>query len=161
MDSLSIRPIRPEDNPALAAIIRDTFREFGLAKPGTAFYDKALDDMYASFQLPGSRYHVGFVDGHIAGGAGIYPSAGLPPTVCELVKMYLIPSVRGIGLGSLLIDECLDTARRLGYRQVYIETMPEFGKAISVYEKRGFHHLDGALGNTGHYRCSVWLLKDL
>lgn len=161
MDSLHIRPIRPDDNPFLAAIIRETFREFHLAKPGTAFYDKALDDLFSSFQLPGSRYHVGVINDRIAGGAGIFPSPGLPPTICELVKMYLLPDMRGKGLGTLLIDGCLHTARQFGYRQVYIETMPEFGKAISLYEKRGFRHLDGALGNTGHYTCSRWLLKDL
>jgi putative acetyltransferase len=156
-----IRPIRPEDNPALAEIIRNAFREFNLAKPGTAFYDKALDDLYATFQSPRSRYHVGLADGQVAGGGGIFPSEGLPPTICELVKMYLVPSVRGKGLGSLLIDECLRSARQFGYRQVYIETMPEFGKAVGLYEKLGFRHLDGALGNTGHYTCSVWMLLDL
>lgn len=161
MDSFHIRPIRSEDNAALAGIIRNAFREFNLAKPGTAFYDKALDDLYSTFQTPRSRYHVGVVDGQIAGGGGIYPSEGLPPDICELVKMYLVPSVRGKVLGGLLIDECLRSARQFGYRQVYIETMPEFGKAISLYEKYGFHHLDGALGNTGHYTCSKWLLKDL
>ena len=161
MDSPHIRPIRPDDNPFLANIIRNTFREFHLAKPGTAFYDKALDDLYSTFQQPRSRYHVGLIDGQIAGGGGIYPSDGLPPTICELVKMYLLPAARGKGLGSLLIDKCLDTARLFGYLQVYIETMPEFGKAISLYEKRGFRHLDGALGNTGHYICTVWMLIDL
>ena len=116
---------------------------------------------FSSFQAPRSRYHVGVADGQIAGGGGIYPSVGLPPDTCELVKMYLVPSIRGRGLGRLLIDECLQSARQFGYRRVYIETMPEFGKAISLYEKGGFRHLDGALGNTGHYTCSVWLLKDL
>lgn len=161
MDSLHIRPIRPDDNHALAEIIRNTFREFNLAKPGTAFYDKALDDLYSTFQVPRSRYHVGVIDGQIAGGGGIYPSEGLPPTICELVKMYLVPSVRGKGLGGLLINECLRSAGEFGYRQVYIETMPEFGKAISLYEKHGFRHLEGALGNTGHYTCSRWLIKDI
>ena len=161
MDDWQIRPVRPEDNPALAAIIRATFREFHLDKPGTAFYDKALDDMYDAFRVPGSQYHVGVCDGRIVGGGGIYPSAGLPSGTCELVKMYLVPSMRSKGLGSLLLDECLRSARRSGYRQVYIETMPEFGKAISLYEKLGFRRLDGPLGSTGHYTCSVWMLKDL
>ncbi|HVS97823.1 MAG TPA: GNAT family N-acetyltransferase [Puia sp.] len=161
MDNLHLRPVRPEDNPVLAAIIRSAFREFHLDKPGTAFFDSALDDMYSTFQVPGSRYFVGCSGGRIAGGGGIYPSPGLPPGICELVKMYLVPSMRGKGLGRLLLDECLRTARRSGYRQVYIESMPEFGKAISLYEKLGFRRLDSALGNTGHYTCSVWMLKDL
>lgn len=161
MDTLHIRPIRPEDNSSIAAIVRQTFKEFHLDKPGTAFHDKILDDMFSAFQYPGSRYHVGLIDGKIAGGGGIYPSPGLPPAICELVKMYLTPGSRGKGLGSRLVDACLGSARQYGYRQVYIETMPEFGKAISLYEKLGFRHLGGAMGNTGHYSCSVWMLLDL
>lgn len=159
--SLKIRPIQPADNPAIAAIIRNSLTEFGVARPGTAYYDAATDDMYGNFQLPGSRYHVGLLDGQIAGGGGIYPSAGLPAGVCELVKMYLAPIARGRGLGKQLIQACLDFARQAGYGRVYIETMPELEKAVSIYERFGFHHLDHAMGNTGHYGCSLWLLKDL
>jgi putative acetyltransferase len=158
---INIRPILPADNPAIAAIIRNTLTEFGANKPGTAYYDKATDDMFASFQVNGSRYFVGIIEGRIAGGGGIYPSAGLPEGVCELVKMYLAPDARGKGLGKQLIEKCLSFAISYGYKQVYIETMPELKKAVSIYEKFGFHYLDGAMGNTGHYGCSVWMLKDL
>ena len=157
----NIRPILPADNPAIASIIRNTLTEFGANKPGTAFYDKATDDMFASFQVNGSRYHVGLIDGRIVGGGGIYPSAGLPEGVCELVKMYLDPSARGKGLGGQLIEKCLSFARSYGYRQVYIETMPELQKAASIYERYGFRYLQAPMGNTGHYGCSLWLLKDL
>ena len=170
---ITIRAILPADNSAIATIIRDTLTEFGANKPGTAYYDAATDDMFGSFQVNGSRYHVGLIheqsaiDGHdlagshIAGGGGIYPSAGLPEGVCELVKMYLAPTARGKGLGKRLIEECLAFARSYGYRQVYIETMPELQKAMSIYEKFGFNYLDGPMGNTGHYGCSVWMLKNL
>lgn len=161
MNTIAIRLIEPADNPAIAAIIRNSLTEFGVDRPGTAYYDAATDDMYGNLQLPGSRYHVGLLDGQIAGGGGIYPSAGLPAGVCELVKMYLAPIARGRGLGKQLIEACLDFARQAGYTQVYIETMPELEKAVSIYERFGFHHLDHAMGNTGHYGCSLWLLKDL
>ena len=161
MKTIEIRPIQPADNPAIAAIIRNTLTEFGVNRPGTAYFDTATDDMYGSFQQPGSRYHTGLIDGKIAGGAGIYPSAGLPVGVCELVKMYLNPDARGFGLGKQLIEASLAFARQAGYRQVYLETMPELEKAVSIYERFGFHHLDNAMGNTGHYGCSLWLLKNL
>jgi putative acetyltransferase len=161
MESVHIRNILPADNPAIAAIIRATFKEFGLDRPGTAYYDKVVDDMYTAFQTPGSRYHVGLTNDRILGGGGIYPSPGLPEKVCELVKMYLLPSARGLGLGKSLLEKNLEFARTAGYRQVYIETMPEFDKAVSLYERYGFSHLNGAMGNTGHYSCSVWMLLDL
>jgi putative acetyltransferase len=75
--------------------------------------------------------------------------------------MYLHRDSRGRGLGRQLIDTCLDKARAMGYTKVYLETMPELRKAVSVYEKFGFRYLDGPMGNTGHFGCDVWMLKDL
>jgi putative acetyltransferase len=162
MDSrIAIRAIQPADNPAIAAIVKGTLKEFHVARPGTAYFDLAVDDMYSSFQTAGSRYYVGLLADRIVGGGGIYPTAGLPEATCELVKMYLDPVARGHGLGRKLIDHCLDFAWQEGYRQVYLETMPEFEKAISIYEGYGFRRLNGAMGNTGHYGCSVWMLLHL
>jgi putative acetyltransferase len=118
-------------------------------------------DNSAIASLPGSRYYVGLIDDHIAGGGGIYPSPGLPDNVCELVKMYLRATARGKGLGRQLLGACLDFARQHGYKQVYIETMPELQTAVSIYEKYGFRYLDGPMGNTGHYGCSIWMLREL
>nr|MBA3706565.1 GNAT family N-acetyltransferase [Bacteroidota bacterium] len=80
---------------------------------------------------------------------------------CELVKMYLRAQARGKCLGKLLIEKCLEFAKGYGYLQVYIETMPELRKAMSIYEKFGFEYLKGPLGNTGHFGCGVWMLKKL
>jgi putative acetyltransferase len=161
MDIIEIRAIQPADNKEIASIIRNTFTEFGIDRPGTAFYDTALDDMYGNFQIAGTTYLVGSIDGRIAGGGGIYPSPGLPEGACELVKMYLAAAARGKGLGWKLIEQCLAFAGEYGYRQVYLETFPELQKAMSIYEKYGFRYLDGPMGNTGHYGCSIWMLKNL
>jgi putative acetyltransferase len=156
-----IRPIESADNPAIAAIIRSTLKEFDVAGPGTAYFDTALDDMYTSFQTAGSRYFVGIVDDTIVGGGGIFPTAGLPKATCELTKMYLIPAARGLGLARRLIDHCFEFAHHAGYNQVYLETMPELEKAVSIYERYGFQRLEGPMGDTGHYSCSVWMLLNL
>jgi putative acetyltransferase len=73
--------------------------------------------------------------------------------------MYLVPEARGIGLGKKMIASCLEAATRLGYAQVYLETMPELKDALKSYEKFGFTYLDGPLGNTGHFGCALWMLK--
>jgi putative acetyltransferase len=161
MDNFIIRTIRPEDNKTLASIIRNTLTEFCANRPGTVYYDETTDHLYELFQKERCIYYVAEIKGVIAGGSGIFPSAGLPAQTCELVKMYLIPSARGMGLGKLLIEQCLEFAKTNGYRQVYLETMPELKKAVRVYEKFGFSHLDGSLGNTGHFGCGVWMLKNI
>lgn len=161
MDPITIRTIEPADNPGLAVIIRNTLTEFGANHPGTVYYDPTTDALYELFQTPGSIYYVAFKDGKLMGGAGIFPSNGLPAGTCELVKMYLLPEARGLGLGRLLIEKALAFAKEAGYRQVYLETMPELRKAVSVYEKFDFRYLDGPLGNTGHFGCGIWMLKKL
>ena len=161
MENITIRKIEPSDNKELADIVRTSLAEFGANKQGTVYYDDTTDHLFELFQQPGSFYFVAENDGNILGGAGIYPSEGLPQSYCELVKMYLRSAARGMGLGGLLINKCLETAKGFGYTQVYIETMPELRKAVSIYEKYGWQHLNGPLGNTGHFGCDVWMLKEL
>ena len=161
VDNLVIRKVEPADNPALAIIVRNTLAEFGANRPGTVFFDDTTDHLYELFQAEKSVYYVAEIDGTIVGGAGIFPSAGLPPDTCELVKMYLQTSVRGRGLGKYLIEQCLAFAKNNGYEHVYLETMPELRKAMGIYEKFGFRYLNGPRGNTGHFGCEVWMMKDI
>ena len=158
---ITIRFIQPADNADLATIIRNSLAEFGANKPGTVYFDPTTDALFDLFQTTGSFYLVAEENGQLLGGAGIFPSAGLPVGVCELVKMYLHKAARGKGLGRLLINQCLEKAKETGYKKVYLETMPELGKAVSVYEKFGFSYLTGPMGNTGHFGCDVWMIKDL
>lgn len=156
-----IRPIEPGDNAQLAMIIRNTLAEFGANHPGTVFYDPTTDALYELFGEPRSAYFVAIHHNRILGGGGIFPTAGLPHDTCELVKMYLVPEARGIGLGKAIILKCFETALEFGFRKIYLETMPELKLALTVYEKFGFRYLDGPLGNSGHFGCELWMLKDL
>ena len=159
--SINIRPISKEDNPKIAIIIRSCLTEFGANKPGTVYYDKTTDQLFELFQKNGAAYFIAEQDGQVVGGGGIFPSPGLPVGTCELVKMYLLPLARGTGIGATLMNTCLSKAKEMGFVNMYIETLPELKKAISVYEKFGFNYLDKPLGNTGHFGCSVWMLKSL
>jgi putative acetyltransferase len=158
---INIRPICLEDNPTIATIIRSCLAEFGADKPGTVYYDKTTDHLFELFQENGAAYFIAEQDGKTVGGGGVFPSPGLPFGTCELVKMYLLPPARGMGTGATLMNKCIDKAKQMGFASMYIETLPELEKAISVYEKFGFSYLDKPLGDTGHFGCSVWMLKAL
>lgn len=157
----TIRPIAAADNPAIAKIIRDTLAEFGANHPGTVYFDSSTDHLFELFQQEGAAYWVAEKEGEIVGGAGIYPTEGLPADTAELVKMYLLPKARGLGLGRHMIQQCLDWARAEGYQQIYLETMPELRKALKVYEKFGFEYLKAPMGNSGHTGCSLWMLLNV
>jgi len=161
INQISLRTIQPADNQAMANIIRTSLAEFGVDKPGTVYYDDTTDHLYELFQKENAIYYVAEYEAALIGGAGIYPSDGLPADVCELVKMYLKKDARGLGLGKELIERCIDFAKSTGYKKVYLETFPELEKAVSVYEKFGFTYLVGPMGNTGHFGCDVWMVKIL
>jgi putative acetyltransferase len=161
MKDLIIRTIQPDDNVALAKIIRDTLKEFNANKPNTVYFDDRTDHLYEAFEIPLSIYYVAEQDGDIIGGAGIYPTEGLPEGTCELVKLYLSPAARGKGIGRMLMDKCITAAKAMGYKNIYLETMPELTIAIPMYEKLGFVYLSGAMGNSGHTGCDVWMIKEL
>ncbi len=158
---IQIRPIQPSDNPDLAVIIRNTLTEFGAANPGTVFFDPTTDALFELFQRPNAAYFVAEANGKILGGGGIFPTEGLPEGICELVKMYLLPEARGIGLGRSLIEKCLETAKGIGFQQVYLETLDELHLALKIYAKFGFEYLPAPLGNTKHFGCGLWMMKTL
>mgnify|MGYP001590631916 CR=1 FL=1 len=161
MNNVVIRNIRPSDNPFLAKIVKDTLAEFGANRPNTVYYDATTDALYELFQEKGATYFVAELNGEIVGGGGIYPTDGLPEDTCELVKMYLLPQARGSGLGRTLIEKCIATAKEYGYKQIYLESMPELKQALKVYAKFGFEYLKGPMGNSGHTGCSLWMLRSL
>ncbi len=157
-----IREIRPEDNAAIAEVIRAVSAEFGLtADKGYTVSDPNLDSLYQLYDEPRSAYWVIEQDGRIAGGGGIAPLCGADATVCELQKMYFMKSLRGQGVAYSLALQALTVARSRGFTHCYLETTASLTRAISLYERLGFEHIGGPMGSTGHVDCEVTMLKTL
>ena len=161
MQESTIRSIRKEDNKALASIIRSTFEEFAATTAGTVYEDPTTDDLYSLFDRAGAVCWVAELNGAIAGCAGIYPTQGLPAGCCEFVKFYLAPAARNKGIGGHLMNTCITSAKELGYSQIYLESLPEFSKAIGLYTKAGFRQLPSPLGNSGHFGCNIWMIREV
>ena len=161
MDEVRIREIKPGDNEEVAQVIREVLIEMGVPKIGTAYADKALDQMYESYNVPKATYFVIDDGGKIIGCAGVAQLENYEGNVCELQKMYFLKEARGRGLGAKMMEVCLDRAREFGYEKCYLETMPYMKDAQKLYKKSGFEYIDAPLGNTGHYSCPVWMLKTL
>ena len=160
-DAYTIRKVSAADNKAIAVIIRSVLAEFKANKPGTVYYDPTTDDLFTLFQIPRSAYFVATINDKIVGGSGVYPTPNLPDGCCELVKIYLSPAARGKGIGKALMQRCFNTAKELGYINMYLETMPELSTAVGMYEQMGFTYLKGPLGNSGHFGCDIWMIKEL
>ena len=77
----------------------------------------------------------------IIGTAGI---ANEGDSVFELVKMTVTPSFRGKGISKMLIEKCLDKARELKAKKVFLYSNSQLQTAISLYKKYGFVHVDAS-----------------
>ncbi len=158
---IQLRILEERDNKEIAELIRSVFREFKIDKPGTVYYDPTTDDLFTLFKRPRSIYWIAEENEKIIGGCGIYATPELPDGCAELVKLYLLPEQRGKGIGKMLMDRSIESAKDMGYNKLYLESMPELKKAIGIYEKAGFHFVPGRLGNSGHFCCDIWMVKDL
>lgn len=156
-----IREIQPEDNAQIKSIVQSVILEMGAPKVGTAYEDKALDNLHEVYQKDRTIYYVIEHDGKVLGGGGIAQLDNYEGNTCELQKMYFLEEARGKGLGSKLIEKCLEKAKEFGFDQCYLETMPYMKAARKLYTKNGFTPLDGPMGNTCHYSCDVWMIKKL
>ena len=157
----NIRSIEPDDNLQIAKIIRACLVEFGADQPGTAWEDPELDQLYQTYSDNASQYLVAISEGRILGGAGVAPLKGGKSGDCELQKMYLSNSARGLGVGALLIEKLINWAKARGYQYCYLETLPNMIQAHRLYEKQGFQLLNEPRGNTGHHQCGVYYGRPL
>lgn len=154
MPDFTLRPIRPEDDKAIAHVIRKVMPEFGASGPGFAIHDAEVDFMSRAYGAPRAAYFVLERAGRIVGGGGIGPLNGAPADVCELRKMYLLREARGHGQGRLLLQACLEAAREREYATVYLETLTGMDAARALYEQLGFQRLGAPMGATGHHGCN-------
>jgi putative acetyltransferase len=161
IENLQISPIKNTDNPVLATIIRQAFHDFNAPTFGTVYEDPTTDDLFTLFQKVGAICWVAELENEIVGCCGIYPTPHLPEGCVELVKFYLSSSARGRGIGRQLMVQCLQSALDMGYKKGYIESLPQFAIAVSMYEKLGFRKINHPLGKSGHTGCKIWMVKDL
>ena len=161
MSHIIIREIQKQDNPQIAAVIREVFTADNFPKTGTAFADVQLDFMFEAYDKPRAVYFVVESQGRIIGGGGISQLENSEANICELQKMYFIHEARGKGIGFQMIQKCLEKAIAFGYEKCYLETLPEMKAAQHLYLKSGFDYLCEPLGNTGHTTCPVWMITDL
>ena len=73
---ITIRPIQPADDAAIAAIIRAVMPEFGAVGSGFAISDPEVDWMSRAYAAPRHAYFVVERDGVVRGGGGIAPLIG-------------------------------------------------------------------------------------
>jgi GNAT superfamily N-acetyltransferase len=153
-DRAFIRPATNDDGVAVRELVASVLAEFGLPnnRPGT---DDDLLDIEAWYDAHGTHLWVLVENGTIIGTTAILR---VNASTCELRKMYLRPSARGRGFGSMLVDLCIQEARERGFGRIQLETAEALTDAMRLYERRGFR----STGTPGdELGCGVEYVLDL
>lgn len=58
--------------------------------------------------------------------------------VSEMKRLFLLPVARGLGLGRAMVEAIIVEARRIGYAEMRLDTLPTMTAAIRLYERIGF-----------------------
>lgn len=158
---LKIRSIEEKDNKIMKNLIQKILKDHGLDIPGTAYFDKSLDNLSKHYsETKASNYYILDLNSEIIGGAGYGPYE-LDEKITELQKIYIEPSYQGKGYASRIFEKIQDEAKKDGYKKMYIETTDKLSKANLVYLSWGFKPLDKPLKSGEHYAMNKFFIKEL
>jgi putative acetyltransferase len=59
----------------------------------------------------------------------------------ELIKMAVDPEYRGQGISKILLDCCLEEARKQNAKKIFLYSNSQLQTALKLYEKYGFCHV--------------------
>lgn len=60
------------------------------------------------------------------------------PNAAEIVKCYIDPGYRRLGIGTLLLKEAADFSRNAGYQTLYLHTHPFLPGALPFWKSQGY-----------------------
>jgi putative acetyltransferase len=150
-----IRNWQEKDRIFAATVISSILSEYGLPwQPEEA--DKDVLNIEEYYLATGGEFWVIEHQNQIVGTAAYYPINRGEKAV-EIRKMYLLPKVRGLGLGKYLLQQ-LETAIALrGFEQIWIETASILAEAVKLYESNGYLPTTGVETS----RCDLVYVKYL
>jgi GNAT superfamily N-acetyltransferase len=141
----TLREATPADDDAVSALmveylswaLRRLREEYGVDDPPTQ--PALVRDSLASYRRPDALIVLAET-GKRAVGVGALRRHD--PSVAEVKRMYVAPSVRGERIGSAILDRLIEEARAMNARILRLDTCRFMTDAQRLYRSRGFHERD-------------------
>ena len=128
----------PESLNEARALFTEYQAELGLDLEFQSFSSEVAG-LPGSYSPPRGRLLLARRDDLIAGCVALRP---LDDDACEMKRLYIRPAFRGSGLGRVLAERIVAEARRIGYKRMYLDTLPSMVGAQRLYEALGFRDVE-------------------
>ncbi len=150
-----IRNWQPKDRQPAAQVISAVLQEYGLPwQPQTADRDVlAVEDCYLE---TGGEFWVVELNSALVGTAAYLPIKRGNQAV-EIRKMYLLPHVRGQGLGQYILNSLEKAIAIKNYQEIWVETASVLIEAVKLYQKNGYQPTSEVETD----RCDLAYIKQL
>lgn len=169
MSTVTIRLGLPADAALIADISRQTFYETFAADNTPENMEKFMNEQFTRDKLmaelydPQSFFLLAEVDGEVAGYVRLRESPnpaglGTAPAI-EIARIYALNRVIGRGVGSALMEHCIEVARKLGKTYTWLGVWEHNQRAIAFYSKWGFKKFGEHLFALGDDPQTDWLMK--
>lgn len=137
----TIRDWHPQDRQEAAEVICAVLAEYGIGwEPDGA--DRDVFEVETTYFQRDGAFWVVELQGMLVGTAAFYP-VNRGEEAVEIRKMYLLPKVRGKGLGRWLLQRLEQAISNQGFQTIWIETASVLKEAVCLYESSGYSPTTG------------------
>jgi putative acetyltransferase len=113
---------------------------------------EVLGDPRGKIIAKGGRIFMAIRDGEAVGCVALLK---MPDGGYEVAKMTVSETMRGTGLGRLLMERCIEAGAEDGAPRLYLETNSSLAPALALYRAAGFTDL--APAKTDYVRADVFM----
>ncbi len=101
-------------------------------------FEAELKTLHRQYNKPAGALLLAMNEGIAIGCTGI---RRLDEQTAELKRMYVQDAYRGLGIGVALLEQSLQLAKELGYKQIRLDTLKNMTKAQELYTSFGFYEI--------------------
>ena len=102
-------------------------------------FNEELESLPGDYSLPEGCLLLAFYKNKLAGCVALRK---FDEGMCEMKRLYVRSGYREKGIGKALTKQILNTARKLGYTHMRLDTLPFMKEAITLYISLGFKEID-------------------
>lgn len=125
-------------------------RQFGWNGEFETLIARIYHEFETAEDTPAKALWIADRGGVVVGSVFVTPYAKRAGTA-QLRMLYVEPEARGLGIGTLLVAQAVDFARRNGYDRMRLWTQSVLGSARKIYAAAGFHLVEsGPHHSFGH-----------